>query len=213
MNHDKLLRVLPLAGVLYAVLQAAGDLTIGDFPDGKTSTSSLTRYYADHHSQVATGGTLMAWSVLFLGLFAGVLVWRARIIPIAAAVTAVGAGAAVAHEEFSASTYSLLGSISTSSTLDPAALQAWHVTGSEFGIAMGQAVLLLGVTLAALPGRAFPAWVGWTALVLALLHLTPFGFLSSMLFLPWSIAVGVYLAARPQRSVSTDRVEVALQHG
>ena len=213
MTHDKLLRILPLAGVLYAVLQAAGDLTIGDFPDGKTSTSALTRYYADHHSQVATGGDLMAWSVLFLGVFAGVLVWRARHLPIAAAVIAVGAGAAVAHEEFSASTYSLLGSISTSRTLDPAALQAWHVTGSEFGIAMGQVVLLLGVTIAALSSRAFPAWVGWTALLLAVLHLSPFGFLSSMLFLPWSIAVGVYLLVRPERQPASDRADVALQRG
>jgi hypothetical protein len=213
MNHDKLTRFLPLAGVLYAVLQIAGDLTIGPFPDGDSSTSTLTKYYADHHGQVALGGDLMAWSVLFLGLFCGVLVWRARILPVAAAVIAVGAGAAVAHEEFSASTYSLLGSISTSSALDPAALQAWHLTGSEFGIAMGQVVLLLGIALAGLTSRALPSWVAWSALVLAAGHLTPFGFLASMLFLLWSAVVGVVLTARAGAPAHSPKTELELQRG
>jgi hypothetical protein len=212
MTHDKLLRILPLAGVAYAALQIAGDLTIGPFPDGDSSTSALTRYYADHHSQVALGGTLMSWSVIFLGLFAAALACRARSAPLAAAVIAVGGGAALAHEEFSASTYSLLGSISTNSTLDPAALQAWHITGSEFGIAMGQVVLLLGVAVAAFSGRALPAWAGWTALVLAVLHLTPFGFLGSMLFLLWSAAAGVHLAVRRPRDASAESREPVLQH-
>ena len=196
MNELKLIRILSLTGVAYAGFQAAGDLAIGPFPDGHTTAAALTRYYADHHSQVAVGGSLMAASVVCLGLFAAVLVWRARSLPIAAAVVAVGGGAAVAHEEFSASTYSLLGTISTSSTLDPAALQAWHVTGSEFGIALGQVVLLLGVALAALAGRALPSWMGWSALVIALGHFTPAGFLASLLFLLWSAVVGLALAVR-----------------
>lgn len=212
MTHDKLIRILPLAGVAFGALQIAGDLTIGPFPDGHSSTSALTRYYAGHHSQVALGGTLMSWSVIFLGLFAAALVWRARTAPLAAAVIAVGGGAAVAHEEFSASTYSLLGSISTWTNVDPAALQAWHITGSEFGIAMGQVVLLLGVALAAFSGRAVPAWVGWTALVLAVLHVTPFGFLGSMLFLLWTAAVGIHLAVRPPRHTPAADREPALLH-
>lgn len=212
MNHDKVSRFLPLAGVAYAALQIAGDLTIGPFPDGHSSTTALTKYYADHHSQVATGGSLMAWSVIFLGLFCGALVWRARIMPIAAAVIAVGAGATVAHEEFSASTYSLLGDISTSRTLDPAALQAWHLTGSEFGIAIGQVVLLLGVAVAALSSRALPSWVGWSGLVLAALHVTPFGFLASMLFLPWAAVVGIVLTLRTSTSVQPVTTELELQH-
>ena len=196
MNELKLIRILSLAGVAYAGFQAAGDLAIGPFPDGHTSSSALTRYYSEHHGQVALGGFLMAVSVVCLGLFAAVLVWRARGLPIAAAVVAVGGGAAVAHDQFSASTYSLLGSISTSSTLDPAALQAWHLTGSEFGIALGQAVLLLGVALAAVVGRSFPSWMGWSAAVIALGLLTPAWFLASLLFLLWSAVVGIVLALR-----------------
>jgi hypothetical protein len=212
MKQPTLIRILSLSGIAFGVLQAAGDLAIGPFPDGHTSTGALARYYAHHHAQVALGGTLMTWSVLFLGLFCAALVWRARIAPVAAAVVAVGGGAAVAHEEFSASTYSLLGSISTWSNVDPAALQAWHLTGSEFGIAMGQTVLLVGVAIAGITARAVPAWVAWSALVLALTHLTPFGFLGSMLFLLWSVVVGVVLALRPARAEQEARAELQLQH-
>lgn len=212
MTHDNLHRYLPLAGVAYGGLQIAGDLTIGPFPDGHSSTSKIARFYADHHSQVALGGTLMAWSVIFLGLFAAALVWRARGAPVAAVVIAVGAGAAVAHEEFSASTYSLLGSISTWSNVDPAALQAWHITGSEFGIAIGQVVLLLGVAAAGLSSRAVPSWVGWSALVLAVLHETPFGFLGSMLFLLWAAVVGIVFTIRPVPTPTPEREPVAVQH-
>src|SRR2546423_5483888 len=67
-------RILPLAGVCFAVLEAAGDLTIGEFPDGNTSASELTTYYSAHHGAVSLGGTLMALGGLFLALF-GVSVW------------------------------------------------------------------------------------------------------------------------------------------
>jgi hypothetical protein len=118
----------------------------------------------------------------------------------------------VAHEEFSASTYSLLGSISTWSDVDPAALQAWHLTGSEFGIAIGQVVLLLGVAAAGLSSRSVPSWVGWTALALAALHETPFGFLGSMLFLLWAAAVGIVFTLRPGAIPVIEPEPAALQH-
>jgi hypothetical protein len=213
MTDLKLIRILSLAGLAYAALQVAGDLTIGPFPDGNTSTASLSTYYAVHHGHVAMGGYLMAWSAVCLGLFGAVLAWRVRSLPITAAIIAVGAGAALASAEFSASTYFLLGNISTSTHLDPAALQAWHLTGSEFGIGIGQGVLLLGVAIAAVVGRILPAWVGWSAVVIAIGHLTPLGFLASLLFLLWCAAVGLTLSIRSDVEPSVTRRKVQLQQG
>jgi hypothetical protein len=213
MTEPTLIRIMSLAGLAYGALQLAGDLTIGPFPDGTTSTASLTTYYAAHHGQVALGGYLMAWSIVCLGLFSAVLVRKARSLPITAAIIAVGAGAAVAGQQFSASTYSLLGTISTSTNLAPAALQAWHLTGSEFGIGIGQAVLLLGVALAAVIGRTFPTWMGWSAAVIAMGHLTPLSFLASILFLLWCAAVGLTLCIRSDVQTSPTPREVQLSAG
>jgi hypothetical protein len=55
----RLARLVPLAGVGFAVLTIAGYLTIGPFPDTDASVSELTSFYAAHHGQVAAGGQLL----------------------------------------------------------------------------------------------------------------------------------------------------------
>ena len=62
-------RLLALAGVGYAVLTMAGNLTIGEFPDARSPVADLTRYYATHGDGVRLGGQLMILGALFLGLF------------------------------------------------------------------------------------------------------------------------------------------------
>jgi hypothetical protein len=111
-------------------------------------------------------------------------------------VIAVGGAAMLAAEVYSASTFSMLGSVSTASHLDPAALQAWHVSGTALDAGTGTTLFLLGVGLAGVVSRALPGWVGWTALVLCVASLTPFGFFASLLTLPWAVAVGIALSVR-----------------
>jgi len=197
LTDNTLVRWLPLAGVGFAALQIGGNLVIDKFPDETTSSGSLVRYYATHHAQVQRGGELLAFSGLFLGLFVAGLVVRCRHHFGAAAVIAVGGAAMLAAEVASGSTYALLGSIGTDSSVDPAALQAWHIAGAAFGIGVASMVFLLGVAVAGTLADALPRWVAWTALVLAVAHLTPFGFLASLLLLPWALAVGITLTIRP----------------
>ena len=193
-------RWLPLAGAAYGLLTLAGDLTIGDFPDENTSAAALQRYYATHHADVGHGGRLMVLGALFLGLFVAGLLVRSRRSSGAMAIIAVGGAAAMAMEVVSASTYALLGDVATGSHLAPAALQAWHVSGAAFGSSIATAVLMLGVAVAGLVDRVLPRWVGASALVIAVgLNLPGFGFLFSMLALPWAVVVGIALAVRHDR--------------
>src|SRR4051812_17368188 len=71
----RLTRMLPLAGVVFAVVAMAGNFTIGDFPDTDTPISKLTTYYAGHHSQVGRGGALLGYSVIFFAVF-GIALWE-----------------------------------------------------------------------------------------------------------------------------------------
>lgn len=199
-SPSRLLRWLPLGGVAYGLLTAAADLVIGDFPDGDTSTVKLASYYATHHAQVGAGGRLMEMGVIALGLFVVALAVRARRSLAVSTLVAVGGAAFVAHEEWSASAYQLLGGIGNEHAVTPAALQAWHLAGSEFGSGATLALFLLGVCLAGAV-RALPRWVAWTALVLGIAQLAPapWGFFATMLTLLWSIAVGIALALKPAR--------------
>jgi hypothetical protein len=196
LTDDVIVRWLPLAGVGFALMQAWGNLTIDKFPDETTSSSTLVRYYATHHGQVQRGGELLAFSGIFLALFVAALVVRCRHHFGSAAVIAVGGAGMLAAEVASGSTYALLGSIGAEHRIDPAALQAWHIAGAAFGIGVASMVFLLGVALAGILGRAVPGWIGWTALVLAVAHLTPFGFFASLLLLPWALAAGIALTLR-----------------
>ena len=66
---DRLTRWLPLAGVAFAVLAMAGNLTIGDFPDidtpiGKLSFNDLHEVKKDIQVQVVKDKTFRRHSVI-----------------------------------------------------------------------------------------------------------------------------------------------------
>jgi hypothetical protein len=192
---SRLERVLPLTGVLFAVLAMAGNLTIGDFPDIDTPTGKLTAYYADHHAQVGRGGMLLGYSVVFFALF-GVAVWsriRRNAPPVVAGAILIGTALVSASMLTSADTYYTLGQIGGKSETTVQALQAWHITGSVGGAGADSIVLLLAIAAAGIVARALPRWLAWSALVLALMHFTPFGFLAFLLFYVWAFAAGIAL--------------------
>lgn len=193
-----LLRWLPLAGVAYAVLSLAADLVIDRFPDENTSTGALTRYYAAHHAQVGRGGEIAMIGSLFLGVFAAGLVARTRHVPAVAALIAVGGAAAMALDAQTGATFALLGQIGHGAHVDPAALQAWHISAAAYGSSIPMVLFLVGVAFAAFTGRVAPRWVGWTSAVLAAGMLAPglIGFFASMIGLLWFVATGIALSRR-----------------
>jgi hypothetical protein len=196
-GSGSLVRFLPLAGLCFAVLTFAGDLTIGEFPDPETSLSDLTTYYAAHGDAVRTGGQLMILGALFLGIF-GLAVWnRVRIAaasPVVAGLMLIGTAIAVTSALGGGGHYVLLGNIGADSAVTPQALQAWHV-GSEYG-GGGGFLLLLGLFGAGVVSRVIPGWLAWTALGLGMATLTPFGFYADLLFLLWAAVAGVVLSVR-----------------
>lgn len=198
----RLSRFVPLAGVLSVALTVAGYSAIGPFPGSNTPLSKLTSFYAAHHGRVSAGGMLLAWATILFAFF-GVAVWarirRTGLHPLVAGAALVGTAVAVAGDLFGASTYSMLGDIGHQQTTSPAALQAWHILGSEGNLVGvgGIAILLLAVALAGILAGAFPRWLAWPAVVIGILQLTPIGFLASLVFLLWTLVASIVMFARP----------------
>ena len=201
---NRLVRVVPLAGVVYALLAVIGNGTIGKFPDSDTPTAKLATFYAIHHAGVERGGVILAWSGLFLAIFA-VALWarirRSEAHPSLGGLALLGAAISSAAAFDGGGVYALLGSIGSKPTLAPAALQALHANGAG-GSALtgdgGLALLLLAVAAAGIAARAFPRWIAWSALPLALLQLTPLGFFAGLIFWVWAIVAAIYLTIRPE---------------
>jgi hypothetical protein len=197
-------RLLPLTGAAFALLVAAGYLSIGPFPDETTSTSSLTSYYAAHHRQVGLGGVLIGYAAVLAALF-GVALWarmrRGGTPGIVGVAALVGTAVLTVDLARAADVYSTLGRIGGRSSTATDALQAWHIAGAAPTVAAGAVVLLLALAAAGIGTRAVPRALAWSALVLALLLMTPLGFQAWLLFLVWSLATSVVLTLRPAPAV------------
>jgi hypothetical protein len=200
-------RALPLTGVAFALLSMAGNLIIGNFPDGKTPAAQLRAYYVGHHSHVSAGATLRSLAIVFFALF-GVALWsrvrRAALPACVGALILVGMAVDAAAQLFSAGVYQVLGSLGANSNINNGALQAWHIAGSEFGNGSGITVAMIGVGIAGLVGRAIPRWLALTGLIIGVAQLTPVSFLASLVFLAWCAVTSIVLTTRTQ----TERPDV-----
>ena len=207
-KSNRLARLVPLAGVAFAGLTVAGYLAIGPFPDTDTSTSKLTSFYGANHGRVAAGGLLLGLAAIFLALF-GTAVWaRIRatdLHPVVAGAALVGAAMAAMSWLDGAGAYAILGEVGHQQRLSPAALQAVHISASTGGTDGGSVILLLAAATAGIAGRAFSRWLAWPALALAILYVTPFGFLASLGVLLWAAVTGVVMVVRPSNGVRATR--------
>jgi hypothetical protein len=207
-------RIAPLAGVLFGGLTMAGYLSIGEFPDSSTPAAELPVYYAGNGESVTLGGTLVGLAGVCFAIF-GVAVWarvrRSTVPPVVAAVVLVGATVDAVFDLSSGATYQLLGEIGVDPHITPAALQAWHISGSAFGVSGGTTLFLLGIAVAGIVYRALPRGLAWTGVLLGLAPFAPhpWGFYASLAFLLWAAVAGVVLAVRPGHLSTPARVEPA----
>jgi len=205
---NRLVRIVPLAGVAYFALEVAGNGSIGNFPDSDTPIAKLIPFYASHHASIARGGFLLHYAALALALFL-VGIWaRARQTGVRTLVSGAllaGTAVTVAAAFAEAGVYSTLGFVGAhQSVITPAALQAWHVNGAGGGATTGDGglmIVLLAISAASIAGGALPRWLGWIALPLGLVQLTPLGFFGSLVFWVWAAVAGIYMAARPHQSL------------
>ena len=205
-----LYRITPLAGVAAAALTMTGYFTIGEFPDSSTPATDLPGYYAAHGQHVTLGGTLVSWAAVCSAIF-GVAVWarvhRSSAPAVVGGVVLLGAAASAMADMNSGAVYGLLGEIGVDPHVSPAALQAWHISGSAFGVGGGTTLFLLGLAVAGISYRAVPRTLAWAGLVLGIGQFAPhpWGFYASLLFLLWMAVAGVALAVRPQPRTTTSR--------
>jgi hypothetical protein len=203
---DRLRRLLPLSGVLFAAVLATGlGLTAGE-PDNSASKADIYAYWHSHHGmQLISSLILIPLAMLFLVAFTAELrralrsgeAGEALYSPIALAggiTAAVGLGvtgslcAAVAtaanHHEVDA-TYTL------------AQLQSYDWVPWMAGFA----ILLLASGIGGLRTRALPRPIAIAGLVLGFVCLTPVGFFALFALPLWTLAtsIALYRAQNPSR--------------
>jgi len=212
-------RLAAVGGLGFLVASLASDLAIGALPRPDTPAAQLVSFYAAHHAQVLAGGMLLALAGVFFVLF-GLAIW-ARIgaqagHPLLAGLTMIATTLVVVTTLAGAGTYGVLGDIGGQHAIAPAALQAWHIIGSDGSLADSAStfLFLIAAAVAGLLVRAVPRWLAWTAILLAVLQLLPdqIGFLASLVVYVWTAAAGISLLiarqALPHAAFVTTQKEV-----
>jgi hypothetical protein len=187
--------------VVFGVLLFLGVMVGGSTPDSDASPQKVVAFYTSHHSGQQTSVFLIAYALVFGLFFAGTLRSYLRARSSGDGPIAVGlAGMAVL-----AAAAGVLAGINFAATdattkISPDAMQALNVLQNDvfFGLLIGTCVFLIGNGLAIVrSAAALPKWLGWVAVALGVVSVTPIGWIVLLFALPlWSVIVSVLMFVR-----------------
>jgi hypothetical protein len=200
----------PLTGVVFVVLAIIGFAIGGEPPGADDPPEEIVQHYVDNDSSVMFGAALATIAATFAVFFFGYLrkVLRA----------AEGAGGMLSLVAFAGAVIFALGIAidsmisftlaETAEDIDPTAVQGLQALWDNdfLPLALGTQVLWFATGLSVVLHGALPKWLGWVAIVLGVIAVTPIGFVAALLGAIWILIVSVMLtqrarAASPPRSV------------
>jgi hypothetical protein len=197
---DRVARLVPFTGVVFAVLSLAGMATAQPPPGVHASGEQVLAFSKLHAgSQRTADGLLIAGFAFFL-FFVGSLRAHLRRSPEAEAASTVAlAGAAVLAA--GVAVYIGLDAASNAAphALAPAAAQALNVLALQlvYPVLVGGFVFGIAAGAAILRSRRLPVWLGWASIVIGL---TPLWIVQFLLLYVWAVVVSILLYKRRDSS-------------
>ena len=197
-------RWAPLLGVPFAVLVLVGALVSGSTPNSDATAAHVVAWYHTHRSSVMASTFLLVYGVIIGVCFAAALRSHLRSRGAGDGPTILGFGGAIvlavgvfvsAGLNFAAADVPL--------KISPASEQALNVLQNDvfFGLLAGAGLFLIGFGVAILSTATIPRWLGWVAIPLAVISVTPIGWLVVIFALPiWVLIVSVLMFLRQQET-------------
>jgi len=197
-------RLVPLTGVAFVVLVIVGFMLGGEPPDvTEDSAKEIVDFYADNKDARIAGAILAAIGGTLFVFFGGYL--RQVLLdgegPGGILSSIAFAGVIIFSAGIAIDSTITFGLAETADDIDPSAVQALGALYNyDFVVfAMGLQIFLLATGLSAVRHGSLPKWIGWIAIVLAVIALTPIGFFA---FLGSGILVlimSVVLTLKPRK--------------
>lgn len=190
-------RLAPLTGVLFTLLMLAWFFLVGETPDTSDTVGDVVRFWDDHSSRGIAGAICGAIGGAALLWFGGSL--RAALRRGEGGVGRLSAVAfagiivmAVGLLLFAALEFTLADTVGD---VPPGITQTLSVMDSDmfFPLAIGVLTMLLASALVILRTGVLPTWLGWIALALAVLSVTPIGWIAFFGAVLWIGVTGVVL--------------------
>jgi uncharacterized membrane protein YhaH (DUF805 family) len=187
---------VPLTGVLFVVVAIVGSIVSGEPPGADDPAAEIVSHYEENKDSIQIGAMIYIWAAALFVFFAGYMRrllddhagGRSMLPAIALIGSAIFAtGAAID---------------ATAPDVEPTAVQALQALWDNdfMPFALGVSLFFLGIGLAVVRYGGLPKWLGWVAVALGAIALTPVGFVALMAGGLWTIGVGVLLALRGRRA-------------
>ena len=191
---------VPLTGVAFVVLALVAVLVGGEPPDADSPVQEIVNHYRDNEDAIFAGALLLGLAGTLLIFFAGVLRKVLR--------EAEGEGGVLSLVAFAGAVVLAIGAAidgtisialaDKADTIDPAGVQALQALWDNdfLPLAMGTAVFLFASGLSIVRHAALPKWLGWAAILFAVISLTPIGFAGFIGGAVWILVVSVLLTLK-----------------
>jgi hypothetical protein len=188
---------LPLTGIAFVVLAVLAFIVGGETPDIDDPPLKILAFYKANDSDQIWAAALLGWATVFFLFFLGYL--RSFLSEaeggtprLSAVAFAGGIIVSVGMLAFASFAFAL-GDVAD--TLTPQAAQALNALGEDFffPVAAGVGALMISTGLIAIRTRALPAWLGWIALIIGIVAVTPLGFFGFLAFGLWVLVASVIL--------------------
>jgi hypothetical protein len=193
----------PLTGVAFLIVVIVGFTIAGEPPDADSPVQEIVDHYVDDKDSIMVGAILTGIAGTLLLFFAGSLRSTLR--------AAEGPGGVLSAVAFAGAIVLAVGAAidgtisfalaEQADDIDPTAVQALQALWDNdfLPLAVGTQVFLLAAGLSIVRHRALPAWLGWVAILLGLISVTPIGFAGFLGGAAWIAIVSVLLTLRLRR--------------
>ena len=198
--------LVPLTGVAFIVLAIVSFVVAGEPPDADEPVQEIVDHYVDDKDSIQIGALVAGVAVLLL-IFFGAYLRKV----LAAAEGPGGMLSAVALVGTSIMAVGVAIDLTISIALaeaaddiEPAAVQALQALWDHdfVPVALGAAVLLWSTGLSIVRHGALPKWIGWIAILLAVISVTPAGFVAFLGGAVWILILSVALALQARSSAA-----------
>ncbi|MGH2957941.1 MAG: hypothetical protein ACRDL6_13220 [Solirubrobacterales bacterium] len=190
----------PLTGVAFIVFAIVGFALSGEPPTADDPVEEIVAFYSDDKDSIQFGAALVGMAATLLVFFFGYLrrVLRA----------AEGEGGVLSAVSFAGAVIVAVGAAIDSTILfalaeaaddvDPVAVQALQALWDNdfMPLAVGTQLVLLATGLSVVRHGALPKWLGWVAIVLGVIAVTPIGFAAFLGMAIWILIVSILLSMR-----------------
>jgi hypothetical protein len=194
--------LVPLTGVAFILVVVAGFLVAGDEPpEAKEGGQKIIDFYVDNKDSVqisdfigVAAGVLLVFFFSYVGkVVTAALGERRSMLP---TVAIVGAGIVAVGVAIDSTIQFALAE--AADDIDPAAAQAVQaIWDNDFlPFILGTSLAMLATGIGVVRSGALPAWLGWVAVVIGIVAVTPFGFAGVIATALWILVASVMLTSR-----------------